>query len=841
MGKKVKLGLQEVDIDLVCRDTRGVEDMVVSAIENDWQENRYLQFDSRIFPFSDAADIAEWDNFLLDRYPPIYTNTDFSQEAYEIERERVGSKLDLDVYQAKLFAWRMCRGASGQIKATREMLNYVIKTQGKDKPVTWGEMGFDISDPSHLTMFTGLCVKTVDDLNRVQSYVEDQLNKCLTATFSSTDKRELERSGLHVSSMLLVSMNVAELLKTNFFNFIGSGDKEISEMIEWPPVSILGGLGAVEAGKPVITFIGDNCVPAWLSINLLKEKGLEDKIEVCGIGEAGHDIVRFYERCRIVTSTPKATKAIRTGFSDVIVANSSSMNIDIVSAAKRVDTRVIWTSTEGTTGGLLDWTDRLTDAIVNDLIAGAPGAWIRYPEKAAEVAIRVVQGVKRKGNYCMTEEEAKAEAKKVSKGDECDICFALSPYYSCKLSKAIKKVETDGLKALWEVERNCILSESCDEIGQEKIRVNDLLVAAYKQRAPEDKFKMRPGRGAMSRVETCAWAFSMMWGNCPGLFHILGCGDGDEEAAGDIANELVSRNCIVFVADNVVGDIARHYNEKMGKSIFEEFGGEANLRNMINHGASTGCVNGIDQAVKWPRTGAAISNYGAFSETCDIYTNVIAPVLIVWGPISERMEAVMTAWARTGTPVVVGPASALKGKTFLPGNKWDWEKWWVYDSITGEKRLVPPTPKHMLIPVETKEEILPMAQYLVFRTMTMRDARITQLEALMEYNKDSFGEWSDDWYMLATSAWELPLRYKAQMLKILKEKHGWEIKGLNALKGKHPDGRLIPIEQFSGEYGVVGGVYPTFLPRMFADPDIREYKTSYEIECKTKKKVMEEK
>ena len=835
---KTVLGSSEVDITKVCRDIRGVEDIVLWAVENDWMENRFQQFDTRIFPFTDQADVSEWDSHLLDRYTPLYCNTvetctDCPLGPCNLSSGKGICGLEFEGYQARLSLRKACRGCSTQMVHSRELLDYAIKVFGREKEVSWGAH-HDASDLSHIGLFTCIPMggQNLADLDRALAYAEAQLVKLSSASFTGTDAIEMEGMVFHAGSMLMIGKDVIELIKMSLFGLTNASDHEVSEMIDWPEVNVVGGLGNVEPGKPVITFMGDTFLLAYLVANQLKEKGLTEKVEVCGIGPAGDDLARFYERVRPLAPMTKARKILRYGISDVLVGGSSCMNLDILEDTKRVGTRVIWVSRDKNIG-LPDRTDSFVDDIVKDLVAGAPGAWIRLPEKAAEVALKVLQQVKRKGDYRLSEEKAKAEAKKCR--EDCDLCFSNCPN-SLLLSKAVQQVAKEGIKALAEVEKGCFGCGACVKICPENIPLLDLIVASMEKRAPGDKFKLRPGRGPLPRVETSSWAFSSMWGNTPGICHLLGCGDAKhEEDLGWIAYELTARNFITFVAGCAAGEVARHFNEKTKKYIFDEFGAEANLRNLINTGDCAACVHILDQAMKWPRTGAGASHYGNFAETADIYGNLVSPPLLVWGALPDRMYPIVAAWARGGCPVVVGPESAFDWHRFLPGNKWDWKRWWYYDSWTRKKRPVEPAPKHMIIPVETREEAVTAVTIMCQRPVAIRDFRLIGLETYVEFSLAAFGEWPDDWPLFVRSSWELPVRYKAKMLRELADKHGWEVERLNLKRAKHPDGRLVDMETMQNEFSCMGGVYPTRVPRMFPDPEIRNYKTSYEMGVKEKK------
>jgi len=140
---------------------------------------------------------------------------------------------------------------------------------------------------------------------------------------------------------------------------------------------------------------------------------------------------------------------------------------------------------------------------------------------------------------------------------------------------------------------------------------------------------------------------------------------------------------------------------------------------------------------------------------------------------------------------------------------------------THEKRMTEPAPKHMLIPVETKEEAITMAANLMSRPTGIRDFRQIQLETYMDLFTMYFGEFPDDWNLFVRSDWELPLRYKSRMLTELRENHGWEVERLRARKAKHPiTGEIMDMGRFSEQYGAQG-LPVTRLPRLLANPDIR--------------------
>lgn len=235
----------------------------------------------------------------------------------------------------------------------------------------------------------------------------------------------------------------------------------------------------------------------------------------------------------------------------------------------------------------------------------------------------------------------------------------------------------------------------------------------------------------------------------------------------------------------------------------------------MNCGACSACAHVIDQAMKWPRSGAGISHYGNFAETADTGHNLIAPTAIVWGALTDRMYAIVAAWVRAGISVIVGPDSAFSWKRAMVHSKWRWEDWWSYSVLDGHKMLVDPSPSAMVIPVETKEEAITYGLVVSMRPADIRDTRQIRLETYIELFQKFFGDFPDDWHLYVRSDWELPLRYKSRMLRMLREDHGWDIERLKVKRARHPDGRLLDMGAFAASYGAMA-LPITRVPRLVA-------------------------
>jgi len=222
----------------------------------------------------------------------------------------------------------------------------------------------------------------------------------------------------------------------------------------------------------------------------------------------------------------------------------------------------------------------------------------------------------------------------------------------------------------------------------------------------------------------------------------------------------------------------------------------------------------MDGSFRAARLAAAISHYANYAETADYNYPRQCSFVIIWGALPERAYAMAAGYARNGVPVVVGPASGLGWKRYLLGNKYDRSKWRMYDGLDGSIKEVEPSPKHLIIPVETKEEALTMGSSFFVRPTELRDMRNADLETYVDLWEQSFGDLPDDWHLFIRTDSELPPRQKVRLLKELREKHGWEVDRMRVKRARHRDGRLLTVEEYVENYSIKQGRYSTLLPRL---------------------------
>jgi len=824
----VKVGNVEVNLEEVVRGLRGEEvERIATDILKEMGERRLKQWKPKLNIFAHASDIAEWDNVLLNRYYPVYTNIkeecdDCIQGPCAISKEEGKGLcgLDGDAYQAKLSLQEACKGLFKQLTFACDLFDFSIKLFGRDKEI---DIGSSITYPTmNTSMLTGFYTKNLEDMGSALSYAESQLSELLLAAyFGNETVMEFEEKTLHVGSLTFLVMEIAESIKMCCFEFFNAGKHPGTEYPDFPPVETEVGMGAVDTTKPVIVFSGNNFLPAWFAVEHVKRDGLEDAIEICGVGAVGHDIPRFYKRAKVLTSALKARKVTRAGIPDVVVVSESCFGLDVLAEARRVDAKVIAYGYKAG-DGLEDRSEDSVEDVLNDILdKDLPGVRITIPEKAGELAVRLAFEIKkrrkRKASYLLAEEKIKEEA---SRCKSCDTCFGVCPS-RLAISKAMEegvKAGKGNFEALVDAYDKCIFCGKCEIACPEGVPIIDLIISAASAtgKISEDKYLMRAGRGPMSELEWRDLTFGVvLGGNGPGMINIVGCGNypGSEREVADMARYFLERNAIVTVSGCVAADVAKYFDEDEQKYLFEQYIAAGVLKGLVNFGGCTAISHVPSAVYRGALVGSAYTPKANWTQIADYLYARLPVVVIMWGAATEEMYAVASGLVRSGIPVVVGP-SGFEFKRYFMGDKNDRSKWWMYDGVTGEKKEVEPCPVHMLVPVETKEEAIVMSAKLLHRPLALRDPRLASLEAENEAHKEFFGEYSDDWHLYVRSEQELHVMRRAELLRKLEKEHGWEIEGLRIKRARHRSGELMDMETYNKKYGIQLGRYSTLVPRL---------------------------
>ncbi len=780
-------------------------DWLITDLEEDAPEHRIRSIEEfKLAPLANVEDIAEWDIDVVNKiHPPMYALSKGQTE----QAAAVESLKDV------------LKGCATQMGSARRALDWALKKHPKDKKITFGSQ-MDNLDATFISMLAGFHPWTLERLEAAMNYAEAQIKRAQAAAADGkANVAELEAHAMHSGSMLLIAQEILELVKINFFGFTTAGNLSLAD-VAWYPLPIWTGRGMLEKGKKAVVFVGDDFVPMCLFVERLKAAGTHEKYEICGIGQAADDLPRFYDRARMTGPQVRAKKVLRTGIFDVIVGSDSCTEIDFIEEARRTGSKLVWVGANAT-GGLKDRSGESADAIARDILGGAGAAWVKDMEKASEVIARVLEGApERKGAYVMDEAKAKAEASRCR--EDCDLCTYACPN-AIMVSRGVRAVKKgEGLKALSDIEKKCCLFGKCDHVCPEKIPISDMMVAAFAQKAPNDKYLFRAGRIFATNSEIRSYGYTAFPGNCPGWFAVVGCGRTNPDDVQWMANELGSRNGIVSMAGCVVGDITHYYDAEERKWFVQKYPYWMQPRAVANYGGCSACMALPMVTVKYSRGGTGVTTVANYVENVDEAQPIFVSGTIIWGSLPDRMYSIARGLIRSGQPVVVGPLSGLeeKWKGLMPGNKWDWKRYYSYDALTRKKRVVEPFPKHLCMVAETKEEAVNLACGYEMMVMTPFIMRMAILESWLETHERAFKELPDDWYKYVRSLTDLPVVSRMRLVVELLTKYGWQLDGLQVTGIPHPDGRKLPQKQFIQEYSAIT-LPNTKNPRFFIRPKER--------------------
>lgn len=813
VGNRTEFELSSVAPDMKRADPGELK----AVLEQDVVEMRLkLIREFRIAPFPDAVDMTEWDReVLLKTWPPMFVIASSKCRDCVIGPCDIGSGiagkcgLTAETQAAKKNLISVCRGCVGQVSTARQVVDYCLRVHGREYPVHLGKT-MDSTDFTWVGVMCGFRPSDLGHLDTALAFAESQLARALLAsTVGTIDTLELESQAMHAGTVLLMAQEVLETVKVSLFDYAAAANLSLAD-VAWFPTPIWTGRGAMDKMKKSIVFVGDYFIPMNLMVNEIRGNGLSEQYEVCGIGQAADDLPRCYERARWIGPMTRAKKILRTGIFDVIIGSEACLSFDLVSEARRSDSKLVWCGVAGL-DGLEDRTGDNVDDVVNDLNSGETGVWVRDAGKAVSIALALLAGNRTRNVTIPLMDGQKAETESSRCRDDCDLCSYACPN-AIQVSRGVKGVkEGKGLAAFAEIEKKCCLFGECDRACPEKIPISDIMVAAFSRKAEEDRFLFRAGRGGGQRAEMAANDFTASPGNSPGWFGIIGCGRANPDEVQWIANELASRNGIVAMAGCAAGDVAHRYDAEDRKWFMQKYPFWLQPRSAANMGGCSACQFLPTITLKNARSGAGVTHYANYVETVATTFDRYACVTIVWGPLPERMYAIVSGLVRSGLPVIVGPISSIDWERFMPGNKWDWQRYWVYETLSQKKKTVEPSPKHMLIPVETPEEAVTMASCMNIKPA--QGFRMSFLEGYLDTHKQFFEELPDDWNRFVRSVGDLPVPYRVTLLSELAAKHGWKMEGMVLKQMPLPDGRVVDQRQFGKEYGA-GAAPVSRIPRL---------------------------
>jgi len=719
--------------------------------------------------FPELVDLRNWFHILLKKYPPFYAPVcDYcclcTFGKCDLSREKHGAcGLTLAAQQARIVTLACCIGASCHCGHSRHLVHHLIEKYGKNIPI---DMGSEIDVEAPVTrLICGIKPKIIKDLEVALDHVETQIMHTVASTHTGQESSAIdyEAKAMLVSIHDHVGMEVADIAQIAAYNF-PKGDEDA------PIIDI--GLGVIDPNKPFLLFIGHNVAAGIEVVDYLKEWGKYGSIELGGICCTALDTTRYDKNAKIVGPITYQLRIVRSGLPDVIMVDEQCIRTDIIEEAKKINARVIaWN--EKACHGLPDSTNEDEDKLVEELVSGKRDAVLIFDTaKASRVAIKTVEKmfkIRKKQRNLPTDEEMIEIAKKCSVCYECQRACP-NNLYTTDAVVAAQSGDFSKLESLYEA---CLACGRCEDACPKGIPVTGMIIQSWQKNVRNEVWKIRAGRGPIKDTEIRSVGAPLVLGEIPGIIALIGCGNlpnGSMEVA-RLAEEFLKRRYIVVATGCHAMDLGRYKTEE-GEYLYEKYPGVFDAGGLVNVGSCVSNAHITGAAIKVASIFARRNLKGNFEEIADYILNRIGAVGIAWGAMSQKAASIATGFNAFGVPAIVGPHGSKYRRQYL-GKDYDEEAWKVYDARTGEIVSYGPAPENLIMACETIDECMVMAAKLCMRPADNFKGRAVKLTHWIDLHKKVYGTMPDDvWKYIRVEA-DIPLTYKKEIMKILKEK-GWK-------------------------------------------------------------------
>lgn len=720
-------------------------------------------------PKPSVTDLREWDRILMGRYKPFYAPlcdqccwcTFGKCDLTENKRGACG--IDLQTQQGRVSLFTSVTGAACHTAHTKHLLEYIIKKFGADYPIKLGDKT-PLEAPITRTV-TGIIPKKMDDLREVVTYLEGEITDLLAVVHFGQESStfDFESKALHAGMLDLVALEASELAQIPALKFpVDEANTPFVEM----------GLGTVDRSKPVIVFIGHNVAGGVEAADYVREVGMKDKVELCGICCTALDLGRYSDNSsKIIGPLSRQMEFLRTGIADIIVADEQCVRADLPREALKTHTPIIATLNK-IAYGFPNRTDASVEAIMKELLDGAPGVLILDPRKASEVAVKTAVAIapkRAKFNQIPDENGLKDWSAKCNR---CMMCVRACPHLLA-IDEALPLVAKGEYAKLLEVHDGCSGCGRCEQVCPQDIPIVSLMYAVRAKDLEKERYKIRAGRGPIQDWEIRIVAENWGMGTIPGLVAFVGCPsytDGAKETY-DMAEELLLRNFIVSTSGCAAMSIGM-FKDENNETLYQRFPGNFDYSCLVNVGSCVSNAHIAGAAIRVANVFGRRILRGNYAEIADYILNRVGAVGVAWGAITPKAYAIATGCNRMGIPVILGPQGSKYRRLFL-GRKEDKESFAVKNVKTGEKMNFGATPEHLIYWAETKGEAMVMASKLCFRANDIPEGRQVKILNYIDLYKQYYGKMPEDLDVLTRSERDIPLTLKDDILKIL-EKKGWK-------------------------------------------------------------------
>jgi acetyl-CoA decarbonylase/synthase complex subunit alpha len=722
-------------------------------------------------PMPHVPDLRNWDRRLLKTYKPFYAPfcdlcclcTYGKCDLTGTNRGACG--IDIATQQARIVALACCIGMACHTGHAAHIIEYLIEKLGEDYPIDLGE-GVNVECP-HIRLVLGMKPRTLGDLKKAVEYAASELVHVLSSihTGQEGDPVDYESKALHIGMLDHVGMEAADVAQIVGFKYPTS-------KADTPIVDL--GWGAVDKEKPVILVVGHNPAASVEIIDYLREQGLEDKVEVCGICCTALETTRYSPKAKIVGPLSRQLFFIRTGIADVIVADEQCIRTDLTIEAEKVGSVVI-ASSDKACRGLEEVSDRPTDEIVKEMVEQRKHFLILDHRKAAEVAVKVALELsprRKDQKTLMTREQAQEAAKACKVCRNCEqACPNLLP-----LASAVQKAAQGDFEELkWCFER-CIGCGKCEEACTHGVPFQKM----FQSVASWETWKCRAGRGPIMDTEIRKVGAPIVLGTIPGVIAFVGCSNFPEEIEeiAEMAEEFAKRKYIV-VLSGCSAMVAGMKKDKDGLTLYEKYPPDFDAGGIVNVGSCVANAHITGAAIKIANIFANLPLRANYEVIADYVLNRVGAVGVAWGAYSQKAAAIATGCNRLGIPVVLGPHSSKYRRQYLSRKEED--DWTVMDGRTQQLvNTQEPTPEHLCIVVESKERAMVTIAKLCMRKNDTPQGRQIKLTHYIDLHKRLIGGLPPDLHHFIRTERDIPMFFKREVMEFLKEK-GWEKKPVLSL------------------------------------------------------------
>ena len=743
------------------------------------------------FPYPSIATLRDWDFKLINRYRVFYSPicdrcTLCTYGPCDLTGDKRGAcGIDQAAQQGRIVLLAVLMGCTAHCAHGRHLYHWCLDKFG-DLPF---KMGDEILVDAPLTRtIAGIKPKTIKDFGPVLNYVEEQVAQLLACTHTGQEGnyRDFESKALHGGMLDSLGKEVSDLIQIVAYD-MPRGDED-APLVEC-------GMGTLDKSKAILITYGHNLAGSAEAMFYTEDNNLWDKVDIGGVcctaidntricEGLGHPDKEFNDKYRMIGTKAKIAgaigwwrKMVRGDCMDCIMVDEQCVWTDAIVDAEKYKIPLIATN-EKIMLGLPDRTNDPVDEIVDDLVNfRMPGVVVLDPVKAGEVGVKTAIAVKpkraeiREADPFLSDEEFKKYAESCTYCHSCQ--FVCPPHI--KIGDVVQEAAKGNYEPLSSTYEICVGCRRCEQVCPQDIPILSLYAYANKEYIRDQKFKMRAGRGPIKDTEIRRVGAPLVLGTIPGVIAIIGCGNypnGTKECY-DIAKEFVDRGFIVAASGCMAMDMSL-YTDEEGKTIWEQYGGAFDGRNICNVGSCVANSHITGATIKVATIFAGRNERANFDDMADYTLSKIGACGVAWGAYSQKAASIATGCNRMGVPVVVQPHSVMYRRAFLgrTDKKEDWE---IIDARDGSKVYCEPAPEHMLYVAETKEEAMLMMAKLCFRPSDNNQGRMIKLTHYCDISMKYFGCMPPDWPIYVRHASDLPLKWKEDMLKELESKYGWEI------------------------------------------------------------------